>query len=398
LIGEGLLSSVDDTHDKARKLLDPVFSKTNLKKYVNDMIELTESSVANFEDGEEFDFYEWVYDIALLNATDCFMGMDTDRVNTQELHEHFETCVQFYQYPIHVQTLRGPGTPHWRFKRARKKVSNVLYDEIEDRRLNGHAENDNILDRLLDAEKDGQTFSDEEIHDQILTLFWAGHDTTISAVSWMMLLVGKYPTVYQKLKTEIKERVGDEPIDADEVIDGLPYLEMVMDETLRLYPPAWVAQRKSRKPFEIYGHKIPADTELAFSSFATHRLPHLFEQPEAFNPERMKPENQREFPPGAYIPFARGPRTCIGMNFAKYEIKLVVATLLRQFDFELLPGQELKGYPVATLTPDEVLIHLDRDSNGSIRTGKAKTAEDKSQPVESPETQESSGDTGCPVH
>lgn len=126
---------------------------------------------------------------------------------------------------------------------------------------------------------------------------------------------------------------------------------MIMDESMRLYTPTWVAIRKYRKEFEMYGHTIPADTEVAFSSFATHRLPHLFEQPEAFKSSRMKPENQLDFPPRAFISFARGPRTCIGMNFAKYEIKIMVATLMPHFSFELLPGQSFQGYPVATLTP-----------------------------------------------
>ncbi|MFB6347737.1 MAG: cytochrome P450 [bacterium] len=395
LIGEGLLSSVDETHDKARKLLDPVFSKENLRKYVKGMIETTESEIQSFRDGQRFDFYEWVYDMALLNATDCFMGMNPRSVDTQELHENFDKCVHYYQYPIHAQTLRGPGTPHWTFKKAKEKIDAVLYDEIENRRQNGHAAEDNILDRLLEAEQDGQTFTDEEIHDQIMTLYWAGHDTTISAISWLILLVGKYPKVYDQLQTEIDERVGDEPVEADEVIDGLPYLEMVMDETMRLYPPAWVAQRKPRESFEMYGHEIPAGTELAFSSFVTHRLPHLFDRPEAFEPDRMKPENKRDFPPGAFIPFGRGPRTCIGMNFAKYEIKLIVASLLRQFDYELAPGQELKGYPVATLTPKEAKITVSRRSGGPSGTSPDRS---NSEDRPSPSSDSDDTDSGCPVH
>lgn len=400
LIGEGLLSSVDETHDKARKLLDPVFSKDNLKKYVNDMIDLTESEVQQFGDGDRFDFYEWVYDVALMNATECFMGMDTDSVDTHQLHEHFDKCVQYYQYPQIIQTLRGPGTPHRSFQTSKEKIDEVLNAEIKKRRAEGPAENDNILDRLLQAEEDGKSFTNEEIHDQILTLYWAGHDTTISAVSWLMLLVGKHPKVYDKLKTEIIERVGDEPVTADEVIDGLPYLEMVMDETLRLYPPAWVAQRKSREPFEMYGHTIPPNTELSYSSYATHRLPHLFDRPEAFDPQRMKPENKRDFVPGSYIPFARGPRTCIGMNFAKYEMKLIVATLLRQFDFELAPGQSLQGYPVATLTPAEAEIILQRETNGTSLSGTQSSTTGEPQP-ETPDPADRSDQDGasdCPVH
>lgn len=400
LIGDGLLSSVDETHDKARKLLDPVFSKENLKKYVDDMIETTEAEVRTFRDGEQFDFYEWVYDMALINATDCFMGMDTDQLDTKTLHENFEKAVQYYKYPMHVQALRGPFTPYRRFKNAKEEIDEVLYEEIEHRRRNGYAENDNILDRLLKAEEEGESFTDEEIHDQIMTLYWAGHDTTISAISWLILLVGKYPDVYEKVKTEISERVGDEPVEAEEIIDGLPYLEMVMDETMRLYPPAWVAQRKSREPFEIYGHEIPADTELAFSSFVTHRLPHLFDNPEAFDPSRMKPENKRDFPPGAFIPFGRGPRTCIGMNFARYEIKLILATLLRQFDFELAPGQQLNGYPVATLTPEDAEIIVRRDSNGRSFGRDAESVVSDEQTDESPADglDEGSDGSGCPVH
>lgn len=396
LIGEGLLGSVDETHDKARKLLDPVFSKDNLKKYVDDMIELTESKVQEFEDGGRFDFYEWAYDIALLNATQCFMGMDTDRTDVRELHEHFDTTVKFFQKPIHFQTFRGPGTPHWTFQKSKDRLDEILLGEIKHRRESGMKEKDNILDRLLEAEEDGESFTDDEIHDQILNLYWAGHDTTISAMSWFIILVGKHPDVYENLRTEIDERVGDEPITAEEVIDGLPYLEMVMDEALRLYPPAWAAFRKTRKEFEMYGWTIPEGTEVGFSSYVTHRLPHLWEQPEAFKPRRMEPEKQRDFPSGAYIPFARGPRTCIGMNFAKYELKLVIATLLRHFDYELLPGQTYDAYPVATLTPDEAQIQVRRRENGSALVSGNGSRE--AVPLDSDDFSGENEAGECPVH
>lgn len=400
LIGNGLLASVDETHDKARKLLDPVFSKSNLRKYVGSMIEQTETEVRSFADGKEFDFYDWVYDQALINASACFMGMDPDRVDTRELHENFDTCVEFYQKPIHLQGLRGPGTPHWYFKKAKNRLDTILEREIQQRANGETGHGDNILDRLIEAEQDGDSFTEDEMKDQIMNLYWAGHDTTISAISWLMMMVGKHVDVYEKLRTEIDERVGDSPIEPEEVIEGLPYLEMVMDETLRLYPPAWVAFRKSRSEFEMYGHTIPEDTEVAFSSFATHRLPHLFDNPEAFNPERMKPENKRDFPPGAYIPFARGPRTCIGMNFAKYEIKLIVATLMRHFDFELTPGQEYQAYPVATLTPSEVRVTLDRRNQSTTISNGGSTGE--KEPVSGDASfKENSGDSDdsqCPVH
>jgi cytochrome P450 len=396
LIGEGLLASVDEKHDKARKLLDPVFSKENLKKYVYDMIELTEEKVQELDDGARFDFYEWAYDIALLNATNCFMGMDTDGTDIRTLHENFDTTVEYFQKPIHLQILRGPGTPHWYFKQAKQELDNVLFEEIEKRRQTGTRDNDNILDRLLQAEEDGETFTNQEIHDQILNLYWAGHDTTISAMSWFMVLLGKHPKVYENLLEEIDERVGDEPITAEEVLDGLPYLEMVMDEVLRLYPPAWIAFRKTRKNFTMYDHEIPEGIDVAFSSYVTHRLPHLYEQPEAFKPRRMEPEKKRDFPSGAYIPFARGPRTCIGMNFAKYELKLVIATLLRHFDYELLPGQSYQAYPVATLTPDQVRIQLSRRENGStLMSGDGRQ---NAVPIQSEEFPDNSTTEECPVH
>lgn len=393
LIGEGLLSSHGETHDRARKLLDPVFSEKNLRNYVDRMIDQTESEIQQLEPGAEFDFYDWVYELAILNATACFMGMDPDRTDAHYLHENFDTCVQFYQKPFHLQALRGPFTPYASFRDAKQNLDEVLQREIQDRRLNGHADVDNVLDRLIDAEEDGERFTDEEIHDQIMTLYWAGHDTTTSAMSWLVMMLGLNYQVYRKLRTEIDERVGDEPVTAEEVTDGLPYLEMVMDETLRLYPPAWAAFRKSLKPFEMYGHEIPEGTNVGFSSLLTHRLPHLFEQPEAFVPERMKPENKRDFPPGAYIPFARGPRTCIGMNFARYEIKLVIATLLRHFDFELVAGQNYNGYPVATLTPESVEVKLKNRDGESIR---ATAIDSDDLPSAGGNDNDSTGN--CPVH
>jgi len=174
---------------------------------------------------------------------------------------------------------------------------------------------------------------------------------------------------------------------------ALHALYQVLDETLRLYPQAWIGPRKAREDFEIYGQTIPGGTQVAYSSLLTHRLPSVFDNPEMFDPGRFTPEKKRRIPPGGYVPFGRGPRTCIGMNFGKLEVKAIVTALLQSYDLELVSGQDFRVRHAPTLSPRygvDVRMH-ERDMN------KVSVQQDvKGKPENG--TSEQSDSEGCPVH
>jgi cytochrome P450 len=216
---------------------------------------------------------------------------------------------------------------------------------------------------LLEAtDEDGFKLSDREVRDQVMTLLFAGHDTTTSTVSFMLYELARHPAALAKLFKEQDEVLDGEPPTIRQLTDGsLPELEMVLDETLRLYPAAWVGPRKSVEAFEFAGCTVPAGAYVNYSSWASHRLPDVFPEPEAFVPERFAPAAKASMPKGAYIPFGGGSRTCIGMRFGQLEIKTIVSLLLQRFRLELFPGRTMTVRQMPTLSPREPLEMIVRE-------------------------------------
>jgi cytochrome P450 len=231
-------------------------------------------------------------------------------------------------------------------------LQEAISREVRERRARSPAgAGETVLDMLLAAGEDGDRLDETEIRDHVLTLLFAGHDTTAATVSWMFMLLGQHPHVMRRLQHEIDAALPDRDATADDLLNGLPFLDQVIKETLRLYPAAWFGPRRARKDFNMYGHKIPAGTHVAYSSWLTHRLPHLWPDPDAFEPERFAPERARQISAGAYVPFGRGPRTCIGMRFGELEVKAIAATMLRRWHLELFPGQDFRARTIPTISP-----------------------------------------------
>lgn len=349
-IGHGLLTTDGEDHDRARRLMLPVFRPDRIRGYAERMVTQAGRAADRLDPGQHVDIYEWTRRLALTIACDILFGIDADHALARTFSRQFERGLAFYAYPIQLQVLRGPGTPWWHMQRARRKMDRILYHEIQRRRREGH-DGENILDILIRADEDGDRFTDREIRDQVMTLLFAGHDTTTCTVSWAMMLLGQHRSPYRRLQGELEEVLGDDDPEAEDLNGGLPWLEDVVAETLRLYPPAWIGPRRAIEDFEIYGHRIPGNTNVAYSSWLTHRLPHVFPDPDAFDPGRWRDDTARELQPGAYVPFGRGPRTCIGMRFGELEVKTILATLLQRHHLELLPGQDFRAHTQPTISP-----------------------------------------------
>jgi cytochrome P450 len=222
---------------------------------------------------------------------------------------------------------------------------------IADHRRHGQDRGD-LLSLLLAArdEDTGEAMSDKQVRDEALTLILAGHETTANALAWTWYLLSQNPEVEQKLHAELAAVLdGRAPTVAD--LPNLRYTSMVIDESMRLYPPAWSVGRSPIADDEILGFQIPKGSSLMLSQWLTHRHPDFWENPERFDPDRFSPERSANRPRYAYFPFGGGPRQCIGNVFALTEANLILAAVAQKFRLRMVPGHRVELQPLVTLRP-----------------------------------------------
>jgi cytochrome P450 len=249
-----------------------------------------------------------------------------------------------------AHTLDRLGLPRFRRSRlAREALNAFIYTMIADRRASGRDHGD-LLSMLLAAQDDEtrNRMTDTQVRDEAMTLFLAGHETTANALAWTWYLLSTAPEVEARLHEEV-DRVlqGRLPSMAD--IAALPFVEKVVTESMRLYPPAWIVGRRAIAPYPIAGYVAPARALLVMSPYVVHRDARLYPEPDRFNPERWTPEFKTSLPRFAYFPFGGGPRQCIGESFAWMELILVVATLAQRWQLRLAPGHLVAPRPFVTL-------------------------------------------------
>jgi cytochrome P450 len=229
-------------------------------------------------------------------------------------------------------------------------LNKVVYKLIDDHRASPTDKGDllSILLATLDEEGDGQGMSNEQVRDEVMTLFLAGHETTANALSWAFYALTQNPDVEARLHAELDGVLGGRtPVLAD--LPNLPYTRQVFSEAMRLYPPAWIMGRTAIGPDEIGGYTIPAGATIIFSQYLMHRNPAYWPNPDCFDPERFAPGHEADRPRYAYFPFGGGPRLCIGEPFAWMEGQLLLASLAQNWRFRLAPGAVIEPEPSITL-------------------------------------------------
>ncbi len=353
LIGDGLITTDWEYHDRARRIMMPAFHRRRLDAAVDVMVEEAHRSLAEWSVGDTVDFYEWARDLAMAIAMRALLGLDPHSGGLgHQAAVAFERALAFYDTETWMMLLRGPGSPWARMQANRRGLDEIILGQIETRRRTPTG-GDDILSMLLEArDEDGEGFAAQELRDQMMHLLFGGHDTTSSTLSFLIYELGRNPEVLARVVAEQDEVLAGRTPSAEELLNGLPYLSMVVDETLRLYPPVWFGPRMSVRPFEFAGHRVPAGVHIIHSSWVTHRLPDVFEDPEAFIPERFEPEARRRLPAGAYIPFGGGQRICIGKRFGQLVVKAVATVVLQRFRCDLRPGYELRVGKLPTLSPE----------------------------------------------
>jgi cytochrome P450 len=354
LLGDGLLTTDGDYHKRARRIMLPAFHREQIAAAADTMRDEVERALEPWRPGARVLLYPWTRRLALRIAMRALFGFDPDRSSRGlDMAEEFERALGFWGRDYAAQMLRGPGSPWRGMQRARAGLDRVIFAEIDRRLASGERGND-ILSLLLDAsDEHGSTLSRYELRDQVMTLLFAGHDTTTSTVAFLFYELGRSPHELGPLRAELADaaRSGAGPAVA-ELAAGLPRLEMAVDETLRMYPPAWIGPRRSIEPFELHGVPVPGGVLVNYCSWASHWLPEVFPEPDRFRPERFSPENKAALPKGAYVPFGGGSRTCIGMRFGQLEIKAIASSILRRFSLELAePERPLSIRQMPTLSP-----------------------------------------------
>lgn len=359
--GDGLLTTDGDFHRASRRIMLPAFHHERILSSLDTMIAESLSALDSFTPGDDatLDLYAWTRRLALRIAMRALFGLDPDGPAARSIDAAalFEQTLSFYSRAYTLRMLRGPLSPWDRQQKATRALNRLIYSEISRRRATGER-GDDVLSLLIDAtDEDGQTaLSDLQIRDEVMTLLFAGHDTTTSTIAFMFYELARHPHVVARLLAEQDSELdGQLPTPSQLTGDGLPYLEQVLDETLRLYPPAWIGPRRSVAPFELHGHTVPADAFVNYCSWASHRLPDVFAEPDAFRPERFTPEAKAALPRGAYIPFGGGSRTCIGMRFGQLEVRTIATLILSRFALSLPHDFRLTIRQMPTISPREGL-------------------------------------------
>jgi cytochrome P450 len=257
----------------------------------------------------------------------------------------YRFAVPFYPPP------RVPTPRNRRQRAALRALDAAVYGIIAARRR-GETSGDDLLGLLMSVrdEDTGACMSDQQLRDEVITLFVAGHETTAVALTWVWHLLAGHPDAAERVRAELTAVLGDRaPVAVD--LSKLPYARMVIDEAMRLYPPAWITNRQAIADDQVCGYHIPAGAILLVSPYVMHRHPAYWERPDAFEPERFAPECSAGRPAYAYFPFGGGPRQCIGKGLALMEAQLILALVAQRFQLRHAPGHQVEPQALLTLRP-----------------------------------------------
>lgn len=345
ILGTGLLNSEGEFWRRQRHRIGPAFEPDRIAEYAETMVERSQQTAAQWRDGAVRDVNEDMMELTLEIVADALFGVDVAR-DVDTVAESLGVVMSYQEglsadlLPVDVPT---PGKI--KLQRAIDDLEAVVYRIIHERARNP---GDDVVSRMLSAEDEsGESMSREQIRDEVMTLLLAGHETTALALTFTTFLLAQHPPVEERLLDELDGVLGGDPPTMADVSD-LTYLERVVKESMRLYPPVPGILREATARDEIAGYTIPEGATISINQWTVHRDPDIYDDPMAFRPERWTDEMEQDLPNLGYFPFSAGPRRCVGDRFAMLEARLVLATLLQRYHLELVsePSIDL----VATIT------------------------------------------------
>jgi cytochrome P450 len=361
LVGNGLLTSEGETWKRQRRLAQPAFHRQRISAYAQVMVDFTRRMMATWRDGEVRDIHRDMMRLTLEIVVRTLFNADVSQ-ESDKVGRVLSEIVQPFASQATIKWIldnRLPTAAHRKFHREARKIDDIVYRIIAERRASGLDQGD-LLSMLLQAhDEDGSQMTDQQLRDEVMTLFLAGHETTALTLSWIWYLLAQNRQAEQKFHAEIEEVLGGRLPEMED-LSRLKYTDMIAREAMRLYPPAYGLGREAIEECEIGGYRVPRKAQVFMFQWATQRDPRFFSQPDRFNPERWTDEFAESLPKYAYFPFGGGPRFCIGNTFAMMEIALVLATIGQRFRFSLLPNHPVSLLPAMSLRPRDgikVAIH-----------------------------------------
>ncbi len=348
-LGNGLLTNDGEPWKRQRKLVQPAFHMRRIAGYADTMVDFTQRMVGHWQNGEVIQLDEEMSALTMqIVASSLFsedISNDVDRVGW---------CMKVLQELLTSPSMVLPPwipTPIQRKKEeATAELDRLVYGFIADWRQQGEDRGDLLSMLMLATDEDnGAGMSDKQVRDEVVTLLLAGHETTANTLNWTFYLLSQHPEIEAKLHAEVDRVLGRRAATLAD-LEQLRYTKAVIEEAMRLYPPAWSFAREAVTPIEMGGYQIPAGSEVRVVTYAVHRDARWWPNPEAFQPERFLTEDNNR-PKYAYIPFGGGPRICIGNQFAMMEAQLALATVAQHYQLRLQPGEQIVAMPKITLVP-----------------------------------------------
>lgn len=365
LLGEGLITSEGAFHMRQRRIAAPAFHRQRISAYADVMVERATLRRASWRASQTIDIGAEMMQLALEVVARTLFNTDVTS-DVLEINHEVNVIMDLYNYlislPLAEAYLYAPLPGLTRFRRARARLNAVVHRIIADHRSReraGDASDSSDLLSMLMASRDeegGGLMTDDQLRDEIITIFLAGYETVANALTWTWLLLSQNPEAAQRFYDEVDSVLGGR-VPTLEDLPQLRYTEMVFAESMRIYPPAWAMGRQSTAPIELGPYRFPAKTYFFFSQYVMQRDAEYFPDPLRFDPERFTPEAKAARPRFAYFPFGGGGRQCIGEAFAWMEGVLILATIAQKWRLSLLPDQQIDVQPKITLRP-KYSIHM----------------------------------------
>lgn len=351
VMGDGLVTSEGEFWRKQRQLAQPAFHRERIASYSHVAARCTDEMLKRWEPSEPLELHREMMRLTLRIVAKTLFSADVNR-DDNEIGQALDTCIHLFATQWTFKGIflqRFPTADRRRLRLAVEKLDQVVYRIILEHRGNG--DSGDLLSILMAAQdEDGSQMTDEQLQDEAMTLFLAGHETTAILLSWTWLLVMQAPEAEERLHAEL-DTVLDGRLPTFDDLPKLSYTEKIIKESMRIYPPIWGVARQVLEDFEVSGYRIPAGSEVIISQWVNHRDSIYFEEPEEFRPEGWREEFTKQLPKFAYFPFSAGPRNCIGSGFVMMESVLVLATMAQRIWLRRTSSDPVIPFPSITLRP-----------------------------------------------
>ncbi|MGW1976761.1 cytochrome P450 [Streptomyces sp. NPDC001889] len=365
LFGNGLANANGEHHRSHRRLIQPIFHRTRIAGYTEVMSRHATALAASWSDGQRVAVEEAMSDYTIATLSETMFSGDFGRPAVDAVRRDLPVILKnVLVRAASPKFLDGlPIRPNRDFDRARASMRGIIDEVVATTRREGWSGRHDLVSLLLDVrdEDTGAGLTDQEIGDELVTILFAGTETTASTLSWAFHELARHPEVERQVLAEIDEVVGTRPVTYDDV-PRLTTIRRVLDEAIRLHGVT-LLMRRTTEPVELGGYRLPAGAEIAFSLYAVHRDPALYPDPDVFDPDRWLPGRRERIPREAFVPFGAGNRKCIGEAFAWTEATIALATVLARWRLRPVPGHTTREAASAMAHPDHVPMILEARRN-----------------------------------